>query len=402
MSEEDPPFEEPFPDEDQFEEEIRNEDEVYEESPSEDHLEEQASYENVIPEGILEEEEDDESEEELAVEMDKQAKKQKAKPIPKKKRARNIIIVLLCSSFFNYLILGIAMHFSPNTIDKDPNGVLLLPGNFIAEILLLWTMIVVGFFLLYPLFPYLSKAYIHIHKLIKLKKFEYSVVTTDEHYLTFKEALGRFAIPYLFSFVLGYWFSTWFFIPNIGLPPDNYHAIATLVYFLFSVILMPVVIMLVPPLWLLDDAGIIAMKKRKEGERSIPDIEGPSVFFVNIFTGSAYTLAIVTVIDFFITVFGGGFKIDIFLSFLFVVFVLMPNTVLLIIYLYDFFFRRAKRRLTKILPNKLVDKMPKTVVDITAFNPFYLPEGLEIDESSAPEIDNLKEFSDFDIETEGA
>jgi len=141
------------------------------------------------------------------------------------------------------------------------------------------------------------------------------------------------------------------------------------------------------------------MKKRKEGERSIPDIEGPSVFFVNIYTGSAYTLALVTIGDFFITVFSAGFQIDIFLSFLFIIFILMPNTILLIVYMYDLFFKKAKRKLLKIVPTKLVDKMPKTVVDITAFDPFFIPEGLEL-VGQEETLDTLKEPPDFDIETE--
>jgi len=375
--------------------------------------EEQPFVENRIPKGILEAVEPES--EPLAVKptRDKQqlektkTKKKKGrkqllafKRSPSKKTIRNIILVLLFSSLFNYLIMGITMHFSPNTINKAANGILLLPGNFIAEMMELWLIIVAGFFILYPLFPYISKAYLFLHKLVKLKRFQYSIVTTDEHHLSFKEALGRFMIPYLFSFVLGYWFSTWFFIPSLNIPPQNYHAVATLVYFLFSLILMPVVIFLISPLWLLDDAGIIAMKKRKEGERSIPDIEGPSVFFVNIYTGSAYTLALVTIGDFFITVFSAGFQIDIFLSFLFIIFILMPNTILLIVYMYDLFFKKAKRKLLKIVPTKLVDKMPKTVVDITAFDPFFIPEGLELAEGQEATVDMLKEPLDFDIETE--
>ncbi|MHA1743003.1 MAG: hypothetical protein ACTSV6_01980, partial [Candidatus Heimdallarchaeota archaeon] len=73
---------------------------------------------------------------------------------------------------------------------------------------------------------------------------------------------------------------------------------------------------------------------------------------------------------------------------------------LLIVYMYDLFFKKAKRKLLKIVPTKLVDKMPKTVVDITAFDPFFIPEGLELAEGQEATLDTLKEPLDFDIETE--
>ncbi|RLI67433.1 hypothetical protein DRO91_10230 [Candidatus Heimdallarchaeota archaeon] len=49
--------------------------------------------------------------------------------------------------------MGITMHFSPNTINKAANGILLLPGNFIAEMMELWLIIVAGFFYFVSFIP---------------------------------------------------------------------------------------------------------------------------------------------------------------------------------------------------------------------------------------------------------
>ncbi len=329
----------------------------------------------------------------LAIEVCEADKKKRAKfkEMPPKKRTTFMTLIMILSSGFITLVFSVALHFSP-MINQDRKGLMnALPGNFITELMILWLVSLVAFFVLLPLFPYLSKLYIFAHKLVKLFKFEYSIVETDEHYLNFKEVLSRILIPYLFSFVLGYWISTWFFIPNMGNLGANAIATSTLIYFLFSLILLPLTILFIAPLWLLDDTGIISMKKRKEGDRKIPDMEGPTVFFFDFFTGSTYTLAAITFVKFFINLFS-KFSYDIFIAFWFIILLILPAQILPIIYLYENFMRKSKRKLLKILPDKLVDKTPKTVVDISALDPFST-YGIEV------KIDKLDDETSQNIET---
>ena len=327
-------------------------------------------------------------------EVDKKKTSKKFKDLPPKKKTRNMALIFVFTSGLLSLIFSVVYHFTLlNT--KTKGALVALPGNFIAEIMILWAAIVIAFFVLLPLIPYMSKLYIFLHKLVKRFNFKYSVVETDEHYYNFKEVLRRVLPVFLISFLFGYWFGEWFFIPNIGDPGS---AVNTLIYFLVSFIMMPLTILITSPLWLLNDSGIIAMKIRKEGDRKIPDVEGPTVFFFDFFTGSVTTLVITTLV-FFIIDLVGKFEVDVFLGFLFVVLLILPLQIISIIYLYEIFMRKLKKKLHKILPNKLVDKMPKTVVDISAFDPFYIPE---ISEEKAIEIDpdELKDPKEFLIETE--
>ncbi|NHJ32039.1 MAG: hypothetical protein FK732_04180 [Asgard group archaeon] len=139
------------------------------------------------------------------------------------------------------------------------------------------------------------------------------------------------------------------------------------------------------------------MRMRKEGDRKIPDVEGPTVFFFDFFTGSVTTLAITTLIIF-ITDLVQDFQWDIIVGFIFVMIIVFPLIIIAIIYLYEIFMRKLKRKLHRILPNKLVDKMPKTVVDISAFDPFFIPEIFE--EEKVIDPDELKDPREFQIETD--
>ncbi|HUT79606.1 MAG TPA: hypothetical protein VMZ29_00270 [Candidatus Bathyarchaeia archaeon] len=288
---------------------------------------------------------------------EKRIRKKIFENVPPKRKTIYIGMIFLSISFLIILLFSVSLNFT-SLINNRHDGVLdWLPGNFIVEMLILWVILMASFFIFLGLLPYLSKLYIYIHKLIKYLKYGYSTVKTDEHYYSFKEALGRVIIPFLFSFILGYWLANWTYLRNLTF--ESFHV---LVYMLFSLIVMPITILLITPLWLLDDSGIITIKKRKESDRKIPDIEGPTVFFYNIYTGSAYTLAVVTIIDFFIELFK-DFNAVVFIAFFIIIFLVLPSGILTIIYLYELFMRILKPKLLKILPEKLVDPKPKTLVD---------------------------------------
>ncbi|NHJ87474.1 MAG: hypothetical protein FK734_18580 [Asgard group archaeon] len=324
-------------------------------------------------------------------------KRIKFKDLQPKRRTFYLMLIFSFSSLIVTVVFGVIMHFS--SLVSSSGLFDILPGNFIIEITILWFIMFLGFLIMMPLFPYISKLYIFIHKLVKFFRYQYSVVETEDYYFKFKKILARIHIPYLFSFVVGYWFATWFFIPTINIPEENTIAISIMLYFLFSVIAMPLTIFLVPPLWLLDDTGIIAMKKRRNRSRTIPDIEGPSVFFNNFYTGSTYTLALLTIIDF-VRDFIGHFDAKLLGYVCYIILLLMPCMIFTITYMYEVFYVSRKKVLQRILPNKLVDKMPKTVVDISAFDPFYYPEGLS-EKKQNDQLDNkLEEVSDFNIDTE--
>ncbi|MGC9779267.1 MAG: hypothetical protein HZR80_08500 [Candidatus Heimdallarchaeota archaeon] len=117
---------------------------------------------------------DKESIEGLLIEGDEADKKKrtKFKELPPKKRIALMTLIMILSSGFITLIFSVALHFAP-MINHDRKGLMdALPGNFIAELMTLWLVSLVAFFVLFSLFPYMSKLYIFAHKLVKLFKFE--------------------------------------------------------------------------------------------------------------------------------------------------------------------------------------------------------------------------------------
>jgi len=330
------------------------------------------------------------------LEEDKKKTRKKIKDLPPKRRTTVMALIFVFASLLASIVFSVAYHFTP-LINKSKSGVLdALPGNLIVEIMILWAAIFAAFFVLLTLMPYLSKFFIFLHKLVKRFKFKYSVVETDEHYYNFKEVLKRILPVFSISFLLGYWFGRWFFVSSIGVPGSE--ATNMMIYILVAFIMMPVSILLTSPLWLLNDSGIIAMRIRKDGDRKIPNIEGPTVFFFDFFTGSVTTLAITTLVIF-ITDLVKDFQWDVVVGFIFVMIIVFPLIIISTIYLYEVFMRRLKKKLHRILPSKLVDKMPKTVVDISAFDPFYVPD---ISEEKIEEIDpdTLRDPREFQIETD--
>lgn len=338
-------------------EEIEEEVEVSEKAQKEIPFEEEPTEDEVIKE------EDDIKDESLDIEtlettIEESKEKIKTKPA---KKVVTLSIVFTVLSFAMTLVF--AFVFNDKYFNWDNVGALKwFPGNFIVEIMVMWILPIVMFFLIIPLYSFFAKMYVRLHKLIKLRRFNYSIVQLKDDPIQFREALGRMVIPLLFLYSIGYWVGTWIF-------PSDLHSlvpIQMLQYFLYSFLFSPVVVLLAIPLWLLEDSGIIALKKRKEGERKLPDVEGVNNYFHNLYTGSALSIFAVTIVSFIIASIG-HFEAGLFGAIAYVFIVLAVES-LSFVYLFELFMLRAKKRLLNRIPAKLVDMEPKIVVNLKDVN----------------------------------
>ncbi|MHA1355953.1 MAG: hypothetical protein ACTSR1_12345 [Candidatus Heimdallarchaeota archaeon] len=349
-----------------------NQEEIVEEMALDDESKEPSITEEL--EDLLEEEIEEIQEEEELKEIEPEDKSldkeifetaiEESKEKIKTKPAKKVVVLSIVFTVLSLLMtVGFAIAFNILFLKNGKNGVLpWFPGNFIVEIMVMWVLPIAMFFLIIPLYGFFAKMYIRLHKVIKLTRFNYSVVQLKDEPIKFREALGRMVIPLLFLYSIGYWVGTWIF-PN-ELDPNI--AIQSLQYFLYSFLFSPVVVLLAIPLWLLEDSGIIAMKKRKEGERKLPDVEGVNNYFHNLYTGSALSIAVVTLVTFIIASIG-EFEAGLFGAIVYVFFVLAVES-LSFVYLFELFMLRAKKRLLKRLPMKLVDMEPKIVVNLKDVN----------------------------------
>jgi len=278
-----------------------------------------------------------------------------------KENPRKKTILLGVSLLAFSFVLTIIFAFVFNSLyvkNETGNGgaISWFPGNFVIEMLVFWVFPVL-FLLVSILFVrFLSVFYIYLHKGAKLARYNYSLVSMDDSLLKIPEALGRAIIPFLLSFSIGYWFSGWFFGNSID------STVSVLLIFLYAMLFSPITVIVITPLWVLDDAGIISMRKRKEGERKLPDIEGPSTYFVNLLTGSAYSLALVTLVTFIIEITQHAGEIAL-LGALAYIIVMFYVEWLALIYFFEIFIRKLKYKLLEKLPAKVVDTTPKIITD---------------------------------------
>ncbi|MHA1124129.1 MAG: hypothetical protein ACTSO7_00465 [Candidatus Heimdallarchaeota archaeon] len=352
------------------------EDEKIEEAVQEEIVEEIAEeeVEEIIADEELVEDIQEDIEEELLDELESEDKSldietletniEESKEQMRTKPSKKVVTLSIVFTILSLLMtLGFAIAFNILFLKKNPKGALpWFPGNFIVEIMVMWILPIAMFFLIIPLYSFFSKMYIRLHKVIKLTRFNYSVVQLRDDPIKFREALGRMIIPLLFLYSIGYWVGTWIFPYEL----DPNIAIQSLQYFLYSFLFSPVVVLLAIPLWLLEDSGIIAMRKRKEGERKLPDVEGVNNYFHNLYTGSALSIAVVTLVTFIISSIG-RFEPGLFGAIVYV-FVVLAVESLSFVYLFELFMLRAKKRLLNRLPMKLVDMEPKIVVNLKDVN----------------------------------
>ena len=334
--------------------------EEYEELPQEEVIEGE-----MVDEKLEEEDPEEIVSEDKSLDMETlESVIEESKEQMKNKPSKKVITLSIVFTLLSFLMtLAFALVFNVAYLEKAKSGALpWFPGNFIVEIMVMWLLPIAMFFLIIPLFNFFAKLYIRLHKLIKLRRFNYSVVKLKDEPIKFKEALGRMIIPLLFLYSMGYWVGNWIFPKEL----DPYMAIQMLQYFLYSFLFSPLVVLLAIPLWHLEDSGVIALKKRKEGERKLPDVEGVNNYFHNLFTGSALSIAVVTLVSFIIAS-SKNFEGALFGAIAYVFLVLAVESISFV-YLYELFMLRAKKRLLKRLPVKLVDMEPKIVVNLKDVN----------------------------------
>ncbi|MBD3192780.1 MAG: hypothetical protein GF308_19225 [Candidatus Heimdallarchaeota archaeon] len=298
------------------------------------------------------------------------AEKDKSLSNQKKALITSIILIIItgiCSVIISLVII--------NTTPKITQGAIKwIPGGIIVELIVIWIFPILFSLIVIPFLPYIAKFYIHLHKLIKLFNHEYSLVTTKETFVKITKVLKRSLMPVLLSFTIGFWFAD-----KIGEIIEPFQELTLVGYLLFAILFIPLTILIAMPLWLLDDTGIISLKKREEGERKLPEVEGPSSYFEGTFIGLTYSLAIISIVFFILRIIE-RFEPVAFILFLGLLIVLFLE-VISINYLYEIVYRKYKTMLLNKLPERLVDKKPKIIIDLKSL-------------SSIQEQDHPKELSE--------
>lgn len=161
-------------------------------------------------------------------------------------------------------------------------------------------MILLVFIFTIPLALLLLK----LHKMIKVKKYEYYIIRDFEGNINLVRIYIRCLIVSFLSFALGLIIYEAGVIPPEVIIPEKTSIIeADFDYvFMLAIFIMPYLILIFAPIWLLKDSGILCSKSKINREkRETPDIEGVYRYYNTVITsytgiGFVFTL-IILVID---------------------------------------------------------------------------------------------------------
>ncbi|MFX1295338.1 MAG: hypothetical protein ACFFD2_10860 [Promethearchaeota archaeon] len=215
------------------------------------------------------------------------------------------MIISFVLSLAVYLVIIILGIISKPGFDLIPNEYIsefiqILPGSIYTDLILIYIIPILFFFLFYFIAPFFVTFYIRVHK------FFYRILRRPSKYGIFKSGLTvkagrlfyRSFIVSLFSFAIsalivqmGY---GGLFRPGFESVPEKILGEAEAI-FLGTFILCAFIIILFFPIWLLEDSGVVSYRVF-HGERMPVDIQGAHSVYYNILLGYAGLSTIITLV----------------------------------------------------------------------------------------------------------
>lgn len=193
---------------------------------------------------------------------------------------KNVKLILFALIFeFPLLIILIVASGDNNNISN------LVIGNSIIDIVyfyLISPLIMIGIILFFSVL--LTQLFFRLHKIMKLNRYDYGILKNFNEDIKFSGMLMRAVILGLFAFSMGL-YMTQVLDPELILSTTT--GATNLVYVLIATLfILPFLIIVVLPVWLLKDTGIMSSRKtKKEGSRQLPDVEGVYRDFHSIIKG---------------------------------------------------------------------------------------------------------------------
>ncbi|MFX1254801.1 MAG: hypothetical protein ACFFCZ_24530 [Promethearchaeota archaeon] len=166
-----------------------------------------------------------------------------------------------------------------------------LPGDILVDIIWVYILSLIIGSLLYFVTPLLSLLFWKVHNPLNLKHYNYYIQTLNSN-LTLKDQLKRLFVPAFVALgvssslinvppIIDFIIVTETFFTTMGLP-----VITGLSIFFIMMLFASFVMILITPIWLLEDAGIICERKTA-GKRITSDIEGVGNWYLALLKGFA-------------------------------------------------------------------------------------------------------------------
>ncbi|MHA1230354.1 MAG: hypothetical protein ACTSRP_04840 [Candidatus Helarchaeota archaeon] len=202
--------------------------------------------------------------------------------------------------FVSIIVLGLLEKFTHEfrliPVEYSKFFINILPGSIYTDMIFLFGLPILFFFIYCLIFPYISRILVFFHKLWR-RKSKYCFIEVGEK-ITFYKLFVRAFYMGLFSFSITTLISSFsgYHLFRAGTPiPGREVLFICEDIFLGTFLITPITIILFFPLFQLEDSGFIAYRHLPEFRRT-PEIEGVHAIFYRLLKGYAGLSTIITLV----------------------------------------------------------------------------------------------------------
>jgi len=186
----------------------------------------------------------------------------------------------------------------------------LYPGGATSDYILIIVIPVIIMILMYFIGHLIAKAFIPIHKVLKLNRYDYFLIQPEKK-LTGSKIIIRSVYPGLLAINIAIYisllgeFNYLFYIS-----PDE-ASLPVMIEWISIIVGIPIAALIITPIWILDSSGLMcSLNQEKYKSRVTPDIEGVGRFYSTVFKGYVGISTIVTYILIIYTLANKGVTLD--------------------------------------------------------------------------------------------
>ena len=204
------------------------------------------------------------------------------------KRFKGPVILSLLITVYAFAFL----YLIPDEGDLIP----LYPGGATSDYILVIVIPVVIMILMYFIGHLIAKAFIPIHKALKLNRYDYFLIQPEKK-LTGSKIIIRSVYPGLLAINIAIYISLIGEYNYLFYARSDEASLPVMIEWISLIIGMPIAILIITPIWILDNAGLMcSLNQDKYKNRVSPDIESVGRFYSTVFKGYVGISTIVTYI----------------------------------------------------------------------------------------------------------
>ncbi|MFX1339595.1 MAG: hypothetical protein ACFFDK_13365 [Promethearchaeota archaeon] len=172
----------------------------------------------------------------------------------------------------------------------------LYPGGAISDYILVMVIPIVIMILMYFIGHLIAKAFISIHKLMKLNRYEYFLIDPEKK-ITGSRIIIRSVYPGLLAINIAIYIALLGEFNHLFAVRSDETSLPAMIEWIAIIVGAPIAILIITPIWILDSAGLMcSLNLNKYKTRVTPDIESVGRFYSTVFKGYVGISTIITYI----------------------------------------------------------------------------------------------------------